>query len=519
MACSRRELTDELLEELLEQVGLLHLLDRCHPDDTTAIDWAASLSLGEAQRLAVARVLLHEPLCVAIDEGTSALDPAAEAAVYKSLAGVRGMTIISVAHRASVVDLHSHELCIDGAPGTSWRLRPVQQAAAAQSLLHAPVTNLAARTPRQSPPLPLPGKEAAAALSADNTTPHARRVRSLLRQVAPSLPWHRVAVGATYVCLVVAVAGAIMARLHVLNMFRQLFIASATPDGLGDTALHQLATWRKPLALLGLVTALRAAAKVLNQYMQAELRLAGMCRLALRWDELALTPWGLLTARRTIPDPAARMCEAGPKVVQLLTKWQARVVDIVVALLMWSAAFQGSATASDDDMEEEAPTPADDASTAAAPSSLMPLLLFVAFLAVLWLAQVAIEGWLHARTAPAAQRHTRHRAGLRTAVVRLRHHAEAIAFYNGKPDSVCVWCGLANTLRVAHCAATRRRCGGACPDRRSVAAGVPSCSDTMLGRHGGRVDSDSLPRCAPLGSVVHAWSYAVAWSQCRRHER
>lgn len=47
-------------------------------------DWAGTLSLGEQQRLAWARLLLARPQLALLDEATSALDQETEAALYKA---------------------------------------------------------------------------------------------------------------------------------------------------------------------------------------------------------------------------------------------------------------------------------------------------------------------------------------------------------------------------------------------------------------------------------------------------
>lgn len=47
------------------------------------MDWASSLSLGEQQRLAWARLLLAKPKLALLDEATSALDQDTEARLYK----------------------------------------------------------------------------------------------------------------------------------------------------------------------------------------------------------------------------------------------------------------------------------------------------------------------------------------------------------------------------------------------------------------------------------------------------
>lgn len=62
------------------------------------------LSGGEKQRLAIARVLLHNPRILILDEATSALDTASEREVQKALDGLMGSrTTIAIAHRLSTI--------------------------------------------------------------------------------------------------------------------------------------------------------------------------------------------------------------------------------------------------------------------------------------------------------------------------------------------------------------------------------------------------------------------------------
>ncbi|MFD1956985.1 amino acid ABC transporter ATP-binding protein [Paenibacillus thailandensis] len=77
-------------EELLELVGLSEKADA----------YPASLSGGQAQRIAIARALAMEPRIMLFDEPTSALDPEMVGevlAVMKQLAA-RGMTMVVVTH-------------------------------------------------------------------------------------------------------------------------------------------------------------------------------------------------------------------------------------------------------------------------------------------------------------------------------------------------------------------------------------------------------------------------------------
>ncbi|KCV71847.1 hypothetical protein, variant [Fonticula alba] len=74
--------------------------------------WAAELSVGEQQRLALARLLYHRPAFAVLDECTAALSLGAEAAAYAH-ARRAGITLISVAHRPSVWAFHNKVLIYD----------------------------------------------------------------------------------------------------------------------------------------------------------------------------------------------------------------------------------------------------------------------------------------------------------------------------------------------------------------------------------------------------------------------
>jgi putative ATP-binding cassette transporter len=106
------DLSDEQLLAILEQVHLPHLAERVGGLDAVQ-DWEKLLSVGEQQRLAFGRVLVHAPSIVILDEATSALDSGNEASLYGRLRE-NGTTLISIAHRAAVLRHHTHVLRLMG---------------------------------------------------------------------------------------------------------------------------------------------------------------------------------------------------------------------------------------------------------------------------------------------------------------------------------------------------------------------------------------------------------------------
>ncbi len=79
-------------DELLERLGLAG----------RAAARASELSIGEAQRVAVARALVNRPRLILADEPTGSLDGASAAAVMDALTGAEDVAVLVVTHDAEV---------------------------------------------------------------------------------------------------------------------------------------------------------------------------------------------------------------------------------------------------------------------------------------------------------------------------------------------------------------------------------------------------------------------------------
>jgi vitamin B12/bleomycin/antimicrobial peptide transport system ATP-binding/permease protein len=117
-----RRVPNSQLAELLQQVNLPDLPEKIGGFDVE-IDWAKTLSLGEQQRIAFARVLLARPRFVALDEATSALDLDNEEDLYQRLAATN-ITMISISHRPST--LKFHELVLELTDPDGWKLHQAE---------------------------------------------------------------------------------------------------------------------------------------------------------------------------------------------------------------------------------------------------------------------------------------------------------------------------------------------------------------------------------------------------------
>eukprot|EP00817_Percolomonadidae_sp_ATCC50343_P002929 CAMPEP_0117420180 /NCGR_PEP_ID=MMETSP0758-20121206/1568_1 /TAXON_ID=63605 /ORGANISM="Percolomonas cosmopolitus, Strain AE-1 (ATCC 50343)" /LENGTH=252 /DNA_ID=CAMNT_0005201639 /DNA_START=842 /DNA_END=1597 /DNA_ORIENTATION=- len=105
------EISDNEIEMYLNMVNLGYLASRY--DFNQIYDWSIVLSLGEQQRIGMARLLYHKPKFAILDESTSALDIENENMMY-SRCLERNISMISVGHRRNLMLHHEYVLEFDG---------------------------------------------------------------------------------------------------------------------------------------------------------------------------------------------------------------------------------------------------------------------------------------------------------------------------------------------------------------------------------------------------------------------
>ena len=115
------------IRDLLVAVGLPAMTERLEEH----AHWSRTLSLGEQQRLGIARAILHAPDFLFLDEATASLDESAEAKVYKLLKDrLPNATIISIGHRSTLAAFHKRGITLVR-DGERYRVRDAALSAAA----------------------------------------------------------------------------------------------------------------------------------------------------------------------------------------------------------------------------------------------------------------------------------------------------------------------------------------------------------------------------------------------------
>ncbi|OAA63728.1 peroxisomal ABC transporter [Niveomyces insectorum RCEF 264] len=115
----KRKSDDPDLTRVLADAHLEYLPAREGGWDTRK-EWKDVLSGGEKQRMAIARLLYHEPRYAFIDEGTSAVSSDVEGLLYETCKD-RGITLITISTRASLKKYHTFNLVLGmGEGGDEW---------------------------------------------------------------------------------------------------------------------------------------------------------------------------------------------------------------------------------------------------------------------------------------------------------------------------------------------------------------------------------------------------------------
>ncbi|XP_052197814.1 ABC transporter D family member 1 [Diospyros lotus] len=115
---------DAHLKTILENVKLLYLLEREGGWDVSQ-NWEDVLSLGEQQRLGMARLFFQKPKFAILDECTNATSVDVEEHLYM-LANNVGITVITSSQRPALIPFHSTELRMIDGEG-KWELRSIKQ--------------------------------------------------------------------------------------------------------------------------------------------------------------------------------------------------------------------------------------------------------------------------------------------------------------------------------------------------------------------------------------------------------
>lgn len=113
---------DHSLQAILRRVRLTHLQDELD----SVHRWDEHLSVGEQQRIAIARLLVHRPAYAILDEVTSANDSANEIIMYQAIADTC-TAYCSVGHRPSLERFHQQRLELLGLDG-KWQLSELSSA-------------------------------------------------------------------------------------------------------------------------------------------------------------------------------------------------------------------------------------------------------------------------------------------------------------------------------------------------------------------------------------------------------
>ncbi|WP_405090500.1 ABC transporter ATP-binding protein/permease [Micromonospora sp. NBC_01392] len=112
---ARPDLSDARLAGAFTELGLADWLDGLPAGlDTPVGERGEALSVGERQLVALARAYVADPDLLVLDEATSAVDPATEVRLQRTLDAVtRGRTTLAIAHRLSTAQSADEVIVVD----------------------------------------------------------------------------------------------------------------------------------------------------------------------------------------------------------------------------------------------------------------------------------------------------------------------------------------------------------------------------------------------------------------------
>ena len=116
--------TDAEMEDVLRRVGHDKLVQYMDREDVDGDKLSRQLSLGEQQRLVFARILLHKPDILMLDEVTASLDQKSGQMLYDLMVkSLPDTLMISVAHKAEIKQYHTLHADLTG---KKWTIKPIK---------------------------------------------------------------------------------------------------------------------------------------------------------------------------------------------------------------------------------------------------------------------------------------------------------------------------------------------------------------------------------------------------------
>ncbi len=112
------------LQACLEMVNLGYLSTREDAGWDAVLKWEDVLSLGEQQRMGMARMFYESPRFAVLDEATSAVSMDVEVQLYQA-AAEQQMTLITISQRLALTQFHKQELRLGMETRAGWTLHQV----------------------------------------------------------------------------------------------------------------------------------------------------------------------------------------------------------------------------------------------------------------------------------------------------------------------------------------------------------------------------------------------------------